>query len=130
MNQIDLDKIEKSLNIKLPDHYISFQLNYPEELRNLKFDKEYLSENPDWLIEINQILNNIELPKHFFSIGHDLGGNLYFIKNDINDKNVYYRDLDEIGEDDSLTELLLIEHTSLEDYKNWLIEFLGEINLY
>lgn len=128
MTEKELIEIENQLQIKLPTYYKDFQLNYPQELIDLKFNEEFLSNHAEWLIKVNRLLSGGGLPHEYFVIG--MGGDFYFIKRDENDQSVYSVDHEEASESEdggaNWIDLMELQHKNLFDYKNWLIDFFGD----
>jgi hypothetical protein len=93
MESTDLEMVEKTLNITLPNFYKCTMLNYP--LVGLKYVQEYLLNIPDSLIEINQKFRKDGFqkkpwPNNLYIIGLNSENSFNFI--DINgaDESVYH----------------------------------------
>jgi hypothetical protein len=133
MTTNDIERIENELSIQLPKHYKDFLLHYPKDLLELKLNKDFLSNDPEWIAEINKLIHKGKVPKEFIAIGIDLGGNIFYIKNEPNNTYVYWVDHEEVEEDLSVRNDLIWEsvlekkYKDLNDFKIWLIEFWGEI---
>ena len=130
MTSLELLEIEKELDIILPEYYRRFQIAYPQQLIELKFNEEYFSNDPKWLTEINSMIRSNVLFKDFFCIGMNGGGDSYFIKTNGYQELVYLMDHEEASEIDEneLTweKVLKIEHSNLNEFKDWLITSWGD----
>ncbi|MER2999589.1 SMI1/KNR4 family protein [Pontibacter populi] len=137
MNQEELSEIEESLGISLPRYYKDFQIQYPDELKAANFNEVYFSEDPKYLVEINQFWKSMGLPSQFFAIGNDIGGNYFFINLSNNKEIVYYFDHEEAGEEETESnscesgktewgKVLNPEHQNLMEFKDWLLNFWGD----
>lgn len=128
MTEKELIEIENQLQIKLPLYYKNFQRNYPQKLIDLKFNEELLTNDPEWLIKINRLLNDGGLPQKYFVIG--MGGDFYFINRDENDQSVYSVDHEAASESEGgeakWVDSMELQHKNLNDYSNWLIELFGD----
>ena len=110
LTQDDLSQIEQELNIKLPEFYKSFLLNYPDELvyynrsrlgRKERFFELELLNDKNALIQNYRYFEVFEQPK-YWPIGSDGIGNYYIIKLSGRSKKVYIID-HETDPDDSIT---------------------------
>lgn len=129
MTKEDISYIESQLRVELPEHYVHFLLHYPDDLAGLAYHEEYVIDDPYYLIRLNSMFSRSGVPAPFFAIGHNLGGDYYFIKLSGSETTVYYFDHEETAdrEDDHYWEKsLTAEHQSLADFKTWLLQTLGE----
>ena len=133
---LDIDKVEKELNIKLPQFFIDFHLNSEliTELRDLSNDLDYItiSSDADWMIEHNrdflQLPNNEGICRNKICIGTDGCGNDSFISLVGDDKRVFFIDHEIAGDlinpdtnDFRWEDKELEKFDSLEDYVNYII---------
>ncbi|MFA0962916.1 SMI1/KNR4 family protein [Roseivirga sp. BDSF3-8] len=128
MTPEDISYIESQLKVTLPDHYTDMLLRYPEDLKQLDHHGEYLIDDPYYLIRLNTMFGRSGVPEKYFAIGHNLGGDYYFIQLNSEETTVYYFDHEETADSEAehyWDESLNKEHDNLEEYKNWLIETLG-----
>ncbi len=99
MTAYDIQSLEENLNIKLPIAYKNILLNYPEELKSNEYGNQFL------IYDAKDLLYNLiircrwfnpkeTLPRNFFPIGCDYGGNMFFINLD-NDERIYTIDHEE-----------------------------------
>jgi len=91
MTESEIDRIEQTLNKKLPDFYKDFLTNYPDDLVKLGYPYNTVSElslpnNADRLIEINQ---DESPPSDILLIGVNGLGDFYYLILDDNPKKVY-----------------------------------------
>ncbi|GJM62661.1 SMI1/KNR4 family protein [Persicobacter diffluens] len=94
MTEFEIDRLEKSINTKLPDWYKEFLLNYPEDLVGLGAPYNTVSElslpnQTDRLIEISDYEDS---PDNILIIGIDGIGNFYYVILDNNDTRIYLFD--------------------------------------
>lgn len=89
MNNKDLQKIEKSLNIKPPKHYKDFILDYPDFLKETDAMDFALMTELDRLIDQNKRFRGIGQLKDYFIIGQNGCGDCFLIKLDSKDKKIY-----------------------------------------
>jgi hypothetical protein len=94
----EIQLVEQKLAIKLPDTYTHIQVNYPKELIELNFNQEYFISDARYLIQINEMFRTGGLPNTYLVIGHDIGGNHFFIDLRDSDFLVYYLDHEEVSE--------------------------------
>jgi hypothetical protein len=93
LNITDLEKIESSLNIILPDIYKQVMLDYP--LRNHKSEQEAIENDPNKVIEINKKFREVgfqgkKWPEHFYIFGKINNNNINFINLDGFDGTIYF----------------------------------------
>lgn len=94
MTRFEIDRLEKSINKRIPDWYKDFLMNYPEDLVNLGAPYNTVSElslpnSADRLIEIS---NYEDCPNNILVIGIDGLGNFYYVILDDNDTRIYLFD--------------------------------------
>jgi catalase len=136
MTEKDFIKIENKFQTQLPDDYKDFQINYPKELIDANFNHEFLTNNPEYFIKLNEMFRNAGLPEIYIVIGHDYGGNHFFIKNSKGESSVFYHDheeasakFDDAENPDELTweDVLDKKHKNLTDFGIWLLEVWKEV---
>jgi hypothetical protein len=130
----EINRVEERLGIKLPDAYRVYQFNYPNELTQLGFNREYLTDDPEYLLEMNDMLRKGGLPTEYLAIGNDVGGNYFFIKTDNADSSVYYFDHEEVSEredgaESNWEEVLTLKCNNLGEFGEWLIDQWGGTEL-
>ena len=91
MPQSEIDRLEQTLNKKLPDYYKNFLMNYPDDLVKLGHPYNTVSElslpnDADRLIEINE---DEYPPSNILLIGVNGLGDFYYLILDGNPKKVY-----------------------------------------
>lgn len=91
MTESEIDRLEKTINKKLPEWYKAFLMNYPGDLINLGAPYNTVSElslpnSADRLIEINEYENS---PVNILVIGVDGLGNFYYVILNDNDTRIY-----------------------------------------
>jgi hypothetical protein len=120
--------VEKRLGTEMPNAYREFQLNYPEQLIESKFNNEYFTNDSSYLIEMNESFRGGGLPKDYLVIGNDIGGNYFFININGSDSSVYYLDHEEASENgkSSWEEMLKVNNKDLNEFSDWLVEHWGE----
>ncbi|MFY7910635.1 MAG: SMI1/KNR4 family protein [Emticicia sp.] len=100
MEEYDIQSLEENLNLKFPIAYKNILLNYPVELKTNEYGNQFL------IYDVKDLLYNLiircrwlnlkeTLPRNFFPIGYDYGGNMFFI-NLKDDESIYIIDHDEV----------------------------------
>jgi hypothetical protein len=101
MTKEGLDSIQLQLNIRLPENYKSFMINFPASLSIIGevFDENNFCNDPIKLIYFNQLLSSKSktLLDEMFCIGENGGGDYYFINLlNSNDQKIYFLDHEEM----------------------------------
>ncbi|HYT92003.1 MAG TPA: SMI1/KNR4 family protein [Gemmataceae bacterium] len=137
MTEADVASIESELRVTLPSHYREFVLNYPNALREAKFEynqesaaQSLLFDDPQLVIDLNQGVRKLGLfladgetepwPDKYLIIGADGGGNYWCIIRGGRSKAVWFFEHEEgVFERSS---------KSLEDHAKYAQEFIEAFN--
>jgi hypothetical protein len=137
MTSEDIKLINTTIGIQLPNHYVSFMLQFPKELHDLlsPYDDvigNCLQNNESVLIRLNTSLNcynSSGFIKNKFAIGEDGCGNYYFIDlvQSQNEKIYFF---DHESYDSNLTNIdweEMVVANNLLEFKIELIKLLEEL---
>jgi hypothetical protein len=91
MTELEISRLEKTINKNLPEWYKKFLINYPDDLINLGAPYNTVSElslpnSADRLVEIN---NYESAPINILVIGEDGLGNFYYVILTDNNTRIY-----------------------------------------
>jgi SMI1-KNR4 cell-wall len=139
MSEYIFGKFEIELGIKFPKFYKDVLLNYPESLIKNEYGNQFLTYDYKDLLANFVFHSNwfstktIPLPRNFFPIGCDYGGNPFFISLDEGNEKIYMIWLDEAKDFyDEETETVNWEiairewQPNISEFLKWLETYLSD----